>query len=167
MAPTSGPPSFGAYWGIINSAAAERLTTAQLWDQIRGFEQEQGISRPQGLFRAVSAMRSLATSQRVARDALTSLPAEAAILAQHISPEINARPPGEQALAPAYNIRFKASVLTGEGIQDRWLTIINTGLLPATKGELTSLIASSAIDMSTGYGQLLVGLTGDMMITAV
>lgn len=167
MAVSPQGPGFGAYWGIVNSAAAEKLTTAQLWDQIRGFEQEQGVSRPQGLFQAVSSMRSLAVSQRVARDALTGLGADAAILAEHIAQDISSRPPGEQALAPAYQIRFKATVLTGAGTQDRWLTIINNGLLPATKGELTTLVASSAIDMSTGYGQLLVGLTGDMMITAV
>lgn len=167
MAGSSGPTSFGAYWGIINSAAAERLTTAQLWDQIRGFEAEQGINRPAGLFSAVSSMRSLATSQRVAREALSSLSADAAILAEHIAPEINARPPAEQALAPAYTIRFQATVLGSNGMEDRWLTIVNTGMLPGTKGELDALVGSSALGMSTSYGQMLVGLTGDMMITAV
>ena len=167
MAPSGQPAGFGAYWGIINSAAAERLTTAQLWDQIRGFEEEQGISRPAGLFKQVSAMRSLAVSQRIARDALSSLAADGGILAVDIALVIYARPPAVQALAPSYAVRFKASVLTGEGTIDRWLTITDISVLPATKGELTSLVASSALGMSTTYGQLLVGLTGDMMITAV
>lgn len=167
MAPSSSPNPFGAYWGVINSAAAEALTTAQLWDQIRGFEAEQGISRPAGLFTAVSSMRSLAVSQRIARDALTNADASVALTADHIAQDISSRPLSEQALAPAYQVRFKATVLTAEGSLDRWLTVVNNGILPATKGDLVALVASSAIDMSTTYGQLLVGLTGDLMITAV
>ncbi len=167
MASSTSPNPFGAYWGIINSAAAESLSTAALWDQIRGFEEEQGISRPAGLFTAVSSMRSLAVSQRIARNALTNAAADVALTADHIAQDISSRPLGEQALAPAYQIRFKATVLTAEGSLDRWLTVVNNGILPPTKGDLVSLVASSAIDMSTTYGQLLVGLTGDLMITAV
>lgn len=167
MAGSPSPNPFGAYWGIINSAAAEKLTTTALWDQIRGFEEEQGISRPQGLFTAVSSLRSLAVSQRIARDALTGAADNVALTADHIAQDISSRPLGEQALAPAYQIRFKATVLTAEGSLDRWLTVVNNGILPQTKGDLVSLVASSAIDMSTTYGQLLVGLTGDLMITAV
>lgn len=167
MAPSASPNPFGAYWGVINSAAAESLTTAALWDQIRGFEEEQGISRPAGLFKAVSSMRSLAVSQRLARDSLTAAADNVALTADHIAQDINSRPLAEQALAPLYQVRFKATVLTSEGSIDRWLTVMNNGILPATKGDLVSLVASSAIDMSTTYGQLLVGLTGDLEITAV
>lgn len=167
MANNASPNPFGIYWGIVNSAAAEKLSTADLWAEIRGFEAEQGVNRPAGLFTAVSSMRSLAVQQRIARDLLTGAADNVALGAEHISQDISSRPQAEQNLAPAFQIRFKATVLTGEGTLDRWLTVVNNGILPATKGDLVSLVASSAIGMSTTYGQLLVGLTGDMMITAV
>lgn len=167
MAPPRNLTSPSQYWGIITSAVTERLTTASLWDQIRGFEAEQGITRPAGLFKAVTAMRSLAASQRRAREALTGAADSVAITADHIAQDINSRPLLEQALAPAYHVRFKATMLVDGQQVDQWLTTVITGILPATKGDLMGQVASDALAMSTSYQQMITGLTGDVQITAV
>src|SRR6185312_9852393 len=95
--PVTNPAPQG-YWGIIQSAAAQRLTTAALWQQISAFEQAQGITRPGGLFQAVSQMRSLAVSQRRAGESFSAAAESDALTSAMIAQDINARPLGDQAL---------------------------------------------------------------------
>lgn len=159
-------PAPAGYWGVIQSAAAQRLTTAALWQQIAAFEQAQGIERPAGLFTAVSQMRSLAVGQRIAATALQQAAGEVALTAAMISRDINARPLDQQALAPLYVIRYEATVLTGEGQSTQWLSIMQHGSLPATKGDLIDMVTGTAIDATTGYGSVFTGLTGRISISA-
>lgn len=159
-------PSPQGYWGVIQSASAQKLTTAALWQEIAAFEQAQGITRPPGLFQAVSSMRSLAVSQRVASSALVTAGDEVALTAKMISQDINARPLDQQSLAPAYVVRFEANVLTDEGESTQWLSVMNYGYLPATKGELLDQVTADGIDMATGYGKVFTGLTGNISISA-
>jgi len=159
-------PAPAGYWGIIQSAAAQRLTTAALWQQISAFEQAQGITRPGGLFQAVSQMRSLAVSQRRAGESFSAAAESDALTSAMIAQDINARPLGDQALSPLYVVRFEASVLTDEGQSTQWLSIMFQGTLPATKGELLDAVTDAGLDLSTGYGSVFTGLTGGLSITA-
>lgn len=159
-------PAPQGYWGIIQSAAAQRMTTAALWQQISAFEQAQGITRPAGLFQAVSQMRSLAVSQRVAGQAFATAAESEALTSAMISQDINSRPLGDQALSPLYVVRFEANLLTNEGSSTQWLSVMFQGTLPATKGDLLGAVTDAGIDLGTGYGSVFTGLTGRVSITA-
>lgn len=159
-------PEEAQYWGVIRSAGANRLTTAQLWDRIKEFEQNRGITRPASMFTAVSSMRSLATQARTASASLTGADEQTVIGAQHISPEINARPLNEFQAAPKYIVRFGARVTTAGGEARRWLSMIFHGSLPGTKGDLMRFLTLQAPALGFGYGELISGTTGDVEITA-
>lgn len=159
-------PAPQGYWGVIQSAVAQRLTTAALWAKISAFEVAQAIVRPAGLFQAVSQMRSLAATQRGASEVLAAAADAQAIDSTMIAQAINARPLADQALSPLYVVRYEASVLTSEGESTQWLSVMYQGTLPATKGELMDEITGSGIDLATGYGSVFTGLTGNVQITA-
>lgn len=159
-------PAPQGYWGVIQSAVSDRLSTAALWAKIIAFETAQAITRPAGLFQAVSQMRSLAASQRNAAGILAAAAEDQAIDARMISQAINARPLGDQALSPLYVVRYEATVLTSEGESTAWYSLMMRGTLPATKGELIDQITGDGIDLATGYGSVFTGLTGNVQITA-
>jgi len=159
-------PTPGGYWGVVQAAAQQKLTTAALWQSISDFETAQGITRPAGLFQAVSAMRSLAVSQRVASGVFGKAGESDALTSDMISQAYNARSPGDQALSPFYVVRFEVNTLTDIGESTQWLTFMYPGGLPATKGEVISDITGAGLDMSTGYGSVFTGLTGNISITA-
>jgi len=154
------------YWGVIEASAAQRETTAQLWQRISAYEQAQGVNRPQGLFQAVSQMRSLAVTTRVAGERFNAAAETDALTSAMIAPAINARPLADQALSPMYVVRFEATAMTNEGESAQWLSMVFRGTLPATKGELLDQLTGEGIDLSTGYGSVFTGLTGAISITA-
>lgn len=158
--------SLGNYWGVINSAAAQSLTTQQLWQEISAYEQANNVVRPAGLFQYVSQARSLAVSQRIAGSNLQNADDSAVIDASMIAQDYNARPANEQTLAPLYRVRFNTTVITSEGEATRWLTYVSHGTLPATKGDLLDLMNQTGVEMSTSYRGVFTGLTGEYQITA-
>lgn len=167
MALSDIPSALRAYWGVIRSNVFARATTTQLWQAISNWESQYNILRPGGLFNAVSAMRSLAVGQRNAEASFTAAAGEEAINADMIAQDINSRPANEQSLAPKYLIRFEANMITESGYVTRWLTIKTNNLAGLVKNDLLGELDSNGIDMSTGYGELYVGLTGQISIVAV
>lgn len=159
-------PEQAQYWGVIRSASSARISTSDLWAQIAAFEQAQGITRPAGLFAAVNQMRSLATSQRNAFQALQDASDEAAITSEMISQDFNSRPLTDQSTAPVWTIRFGVSILTENGVEDSWLTYRASGALPATKGDLVDLLSVEAPALGAGSNQVVVDTTGDVEISA-
>lgn len=160
------PPQFAQYYNLISAAAADRLTTQDLWELISDYEAQEGISRPQGLFAAVTTMRSIAVSVRNSGEKLAAAPDSAVIDATMLSQGINSRPLVEQQLAPAYTVRYQATVLTSEGESTVWRSIIRRGALPLTKGDLVDLVFEQFLDGNASYGEIATGLTGSINITA-
>ena len=65
-------------------------------------------------------------------------------------------------------MRYQATVLTGEGEDTVWRSLMLQGNLPATKGELVDLVINSFLDDAAAYqGQTATGLTGQLNISAV
>lgn len=167
MALSDIPSSLRAYWGVIRSNVFQRATTTQLWQAISTWESQYNILRPGGLFKAVSALRSLAVGQRNAADAFDKASGSDAISADMIAQDINSRPLTEQSLAPKYLVRFEANMLSDQGATTRWLTITTNNLAGLIKDDLLGTIDESGIDMSTGYGEIYTGSTGNLSIVAV
>lgn len=161
------PPEAAQYWGVIRSAAANRMTTAELWGKIRQFEENRGITRPAGMFGYVSQMRSMATQSRMASGRLTAAGPDTVIQAEHIGPELHARPLQQQALNPKYVARFKATVVTATGEATKWLSFIFHNALPATKGALMAFLHLNAPSIGIGSEELVTGITGDVELVAV
>lgn len=167
MALSDIPSALRAYWGVIRSNVFQRATTTQLWQAISSWESQYNILRPGGLFNAVSAMRSLAVGQRVAENNLASAEGSDALDATMIAQDINSRPVTEQSLAPKYLVRFNANMVTETGYNTRWLTVTTNNLAGMVKDDLLGQLDTAGIDMSTGYGELYTGLTGEISIVAV
>lgn len=161
------PPEYAQYYGVIASASAERASAADLWALINAYEEQEGIARPTGLFAAVNTMRSLAVSGRNAGEKLTAASDDTVIDATMIAQNINSRPLDQQNLSPTFTIRYEATVLTGEGEQTVWRSIIQRGSLPLTKGGLVDLVFGQFLDDSATYGEIATGLTGNLNISAV
>lgn len=157
---------FAKYWAIIRSTAMQRLTTAQTWEKIREWESQRGIQRPVGILQAVNTLRSLATQARVASERLAKAGPEAVIAAEHISPEINARPLDQQVIAPKYIARFKVTVMTPTGEGERWLSYVFHGQLPTTKGELERFLTLQAPAIGAGSDEIVTGYTGQLQLVA-
>ena len=167
MALSDIPSTLRAYWGVIRSNVFQRATTTQLWQSISAWESQYNILRPGGLFNAVSAMRSLAVGQRNAESTLASLNPEDPLTADVIAQDINSRPVTEQSLSPKYLVRFEANMVTEAGYVTRWLTVKTNSLAGMIKNDLLGQLDTAGIDMSTGYGELYTGLTGQISIVAV
>lgn len=167
MALSDIPSSLRAYWGVIRSNVFARATTTQLWQSISAWESQYNILRPGGLFKAVSAMRSLAVGQRVAETSLANADGSDALDASMIAQDINSRPVTEQSLSPKYLVRFEANMVTEAGYVSRWMTVKTNSLAGMIKDDLLGQLDSAGIDMSTGYGELYTGLTGQISIVAV
>lgn len=167
MALSDIPSALRAYWGVIRSNVFSRATTSQLWTAISGWESQYNILRPGGLFQAVTAMRSLAVGQRNAEANLANADGSDALDASMIAEDINSRPVTEQSLSPSYLIRFEASMVTEAGNSTRWLTVKTNSLAGMIKDDLLGQLDEAGIDMSTGYGELYTGLTGQISIVAV
>lgn len=159
-------PQYLQYWGVIRGAAAEHLSTTDLWQRIRDYEGGQNITRPADLFFAVSKIRSFATAQRTSVEALTALADNAVLTAQHVGVEINARDALTRALAPKYYIRYEATIVTPEGESTRWFTLAHDGLLPATKGDVNMMVGGDIVDHAAEYEFTVTGATGALSITA-
>jgi len=161
------PPEAAQYWGVIRSAAANRLTTAQLWDKIREFEANRQVQRPAGLLSYINTMRSMATQARTASEKLTKAGPDTVIQAEHIGPELHARTFQQQALNPKYVARFKATVVTATGTASRWLSFIFHNALPTTKSDLMAFLHLNAPSIGIGSEELVTGITGDVELAAI
>lgn len=167
MALSDIPSALRAYWGVIRSNVFQRATTTQLWQAISGWESAFNILRPTGILQAVNTMRSLAVGQRNAEASFANASGSDAISSEHIAEDINSRPLNEQTLSPKYLVRFEANMVTEAGFVTRWLTVKTNSLAGMIKDDLLGQLDSAGIDMSTGYGELYTGLTGQISIVAV
>jgi hypothetical protein len=166
MAPRTVPSEFAKYWPIIRSTTMGKLSTAETWAKIRQWEAERGIERPVGIVPAISQLRSLGAQARIASEKLAALPNEAVIAAEHISPEINARPLNEQALAPKYIARFQVTVATAAGEALRWLSVIFHGRLPTTKGQLMQFLTLQAPSIGVGSEEFVIRFNHSVQLVA-
>lgn len=166
MAPRDVPPEFVKYWPVIRSTTMQKLTTAQMWEKIREYEARQGIVRPKGILPAINTLRRLGTEARVASEKLSKADDLTVIGAEHIGPEINARPAHQQALAPKYIARFRVSVISAGGTALRWLSYVFHGRLPTTVGQLRRFVTLQAPGLGFGSGEMVAGITGEIQLVA-
>lgn len=146
-----------AWWGTIQAAVSERLTTAEVWDRIQARSAELGLPTPPTMFLAVNEIRSQAAQLRNASERLSAAPATDAITSSLLAP-LPYGNLGGSADPRTFDVRVNyTAVRTGVEESD-YITLRYTGGLPATVGELrdeAELVATSLVE---GYGANLTGI---------
>lgn len=159
-------PKLAAYWGIIQSAVNERVTTADLWRVVQDAASEEGADLSGVRISDMSRIRSLAVSIRNSSEAFMNADENAAIDANMVSQNINSRSLLDQNTVPIYQVRFEQLVLEGEEANSVWRTVTYTGDLPTTKAALLDELDIGAEDLANSYGQQHVGI-GQVIISVV
>ena len=141
-----------AYWAQIDRAVTDRMTTADLWSLIRDAAEEQGLASPGVTIRGVSEVRGVAAGRLRASDYLARLEPHMAITDRAWSEAPWSRPLGQQSALPIFHVRYQHTTLGPEGETTTWRTSVLNGSLPATMGDLQSILDEDTSELSRKYG---------------
>lgn len=141
-----------AYWPQIEMAAAERMTTADLWSLLQDAAEEMGLESPGVTLRGVSELRGLATTIQASGRRLERLGDSAALSGQHVAEAPWSRSLAEQNALGIYQVRYQHTTLTADGPETNWRTSVFYGELPGTVGELRAAIEEDAGQLANKYG---------------
>ena len=147
------------YWGTIQRAASEHMSTADLWAAIR---QQSGTVKgePIGFTAAdISTLRGYAGRIEQRAQALGALARGDAITSDVIGLAPYARGLDQRNATPEYHVRFVLTTVDSAGNQDfRWATSRYRGTLPPTMADLMDSITNDAIGIAQGYQLNFAGL---------
>lgn len=140
-------------WGTIQSQAAQRATTAEVFQAVQQLAEDLGMDTPPGMFAAINELRSLAVQMRNAGEAFGRASPESRLTAALAPPDINARSQADRNIFPEYVARFDMTHRTAEGelvtitrsMRDTW----QPGL---TIGQVTSTVNEVALGLANSYG---------------
>lgn len=155
-----------AYWGVIERAARERMTTADLWSGIRQAAADLGLEAPGVTARGVAQLRGIAGGVQASSRNLARTDREFSLEARHVAQAPWSRPPELQNALAMHQVRFLHTTMTPTGEQSEWRTVVMTGGLPATVGDLVDAVEGDAIELARKYGGDHVGVSG-LQILAV
>lgn len=141
--------ALGTYWGVIQAAAAQHMTTADLWAAIRGAAEAAGLESPGVNAADISTLRGYAGAMVRAADALAASEPSLGLTSSMIATAPWARSLAEQNLNPMFQATFKITGLSPTGSPvEGWLTsVFNTETLPDTVGGLLDQLQQDTLDM--------------------
>lgn len=149
------------YWGVIQRAVSERVTTAELWNMIRNASEAEGYVGTTGGLPEMNRLRGAAAAIRNASDVFRSARDDATITASMFAPDINAKAIPGLSLTPVYRVRFEHTIGTLEGqLVTTWRTISFPMQLPGTKDLLMAELEANASSLAEQYGEEHIGLDG-------
>lgn len=152
MAGQGGSVSTNVMWGPIQSAVAQRLSTAETWGLIQSDLTARGLAIPTGAFLAVNQLRSIAVGIREASARLNATGFLGTLDAGMIASSPFGRTLQEQALAPAWQVRFLNQLRLPDGsLETVWHTTDIYGHLPATTAELLNQVQADADYIAGSY----------------
>lgn len=156
-----------AYWGEIEYAAANRLTTADLWASLRAAAAELGQESPGVTVQQVNEVRHLATGIQAASRRLERIDPSSSIRDGRLIAEAPwSRSLAERSALPMYQVRYQHTVDGPNGVETAWRTSTFRGELPRTLGDLQDAIDEDAENLADKYGGAHVGVSA-MQILAV
>lgn len=137
--------ALGRYWPEIYGGANNHLTTTDLFTNIRQRAIDLGLPSVGVSASTISTLRGIAGGIISAADRLNSALTTDPITSSLISEPPWSRSAQEQAAMPVYHVGFDHTIQDDEGntLVARQ-TIVITGALPSTVGELQDLVASEA-----------------------
>lgn len=163
---TPGQQKLLAYWGEIQSAVSQRVSTAALWETVRVAAAQEG--RPLSGVGAIdmNLLRSIAAEQQRTMGVITAGRLDQTITADMIARDLSSRALADQNLAPRFLVRFQHDVIVDGQLQTLWRSSFFDGSLPSTKGDLLNALTQDAVAMSDDYGVTHAGV-GQFQISAV
>ena len=165
---TPGQKALLPYWGPIQSAVSQRVSTADLWTAVREAAAAEGVTISGVSATDMSGLRGLAASQRNASANFSQAHPGDTITGSMIAQDISSRGLADQALAPSWIVRFEQDLNFEGQLRTVWRSSVFEGSLPPTVDELRNqldldaeqLLASSSggIDATSavhiGIGQI-------------
>lgn len=133
------------YWSEIYGGAAQRLSTAALFDNIRARAADLGLSAAGVGANVVSTLRGYAARMIEATRQLGRASDADPLSSAHIAEAPWARSLNEQNTMPVYHIGFDHTIQLDDGSTiTKRQTIIVSGALPGTVGDVRDMVASEA-----------------------
>jgi len=163
---TTGQRKLLAYWGTIQSAVSQRVSTADLWAAVRDAADAEGVSLKGSTAIDMGRLRSIAGSMRNAQEQLQQGRPDQVITGSMIATDLSARPLQDQLLAPSWIVRFEHDVTVNGELQTLWRSSVFESSLPPTIGDLRSSVEADAVALADDYDVTHVGV-GRMQISAV
>jgi len=133
------------YWSEIFGGAALGQTTQTLFSNIRDRAAQLGLSTVGVGASAISTLRGYAGRMLGAAKSLNAAPDNTALTSSHYAEAPWARPLAEQNTMPIYHLSFDHTIEVDSGdTVTRRQTIILTGMLPGTIGDLRGMAEDEA-----------------------
>lgn len=139
------------YWSAVRNAAANHLTTQQLWESIRVLQEQYGTIGRGPTVQGISALRGIAGAIVRSADEFAALPDTKTLRGFSITRAPWSRPIGQQRGNPMYQVQFLHTFSLNGDEQSAWRTIAFDGRLPRTVGELREQVDQDAESMADDY----------------
>lgn len=137
--------ALGRYWPEVYGGAAAKLSTQDLFQNIRDRATDLGLPSVGVSASAISTLRGYASRMIASAGRLNSADPSRQLDASLIEEPPWSRSPAEIAAMPVYHVGFDHTIQDDQGnLTTVRQTIVLTGVLPSTVGELTGLVASEA-----------------------
>lgn len=172
--PSSVANALARYWSEVYGGAANKLSTSDLWDNIRARAQAQGLSSPGVSATAISTLRGYASRMISAADSLAKARPELALTSSLIAEAPWSRPLQDQNAMPIYQVSFQNTIQLEDGSTvTKWQSTTITGQLPPTVGDLYGVASAEAerlaAEGTTGSGGTpkgtSLGITGTYILS--
>lgn len=144
---TPGQRQLLAYWGPIQTAVAQRVSTADLWSIVRERAQAEGAALKGVSAIDMGVLRGIAAAQRNAMEAVQRGGADAVITADMIGRDISSRAQQDQNLAPKWLVRFEQDLNVGGQLVTVWRSSFFDQVLPGRTSELRQALEQDAEQM--------------------
>lgn len=137
--------ALGRYWSEIYGGAAARLSTSDMFTNIRQRAADLGLPSVGVSAAAISTLRGYATGIIRAADALGNADPSAPLDSSMIAATPWGRSLAAQNAMPVFNVAFQHTIQQDDGqTVSVWHTITFTGVLPSTVADLQEAVASEA-----------------------
>lgn len=164
--PNWGGARASVFWGTAQKAAREGYTTAQYWDALKAHAESLGLESPEISAVQASRLRGRAGAGLRAANTLQGSPLDTAITGDMISLAPYSRDLASRNAYGQWQVRFAHTVNVDGEEQSEYRSVVFTGQLPYTVGELQDAVEQDAIQLANDYGTEHVGVS-DISLIAV
>jgi hypothetical protein len=147
------------YWRDIDYAAAEKLTTEDMWTMIKDRAEEYGLSSPGVSAVGVAQLRGLATGLQRSTTAFERLADTRSLPGRFWTQAPWARSRAEQRALPKFNVRFQHTFTRNGETVTEWRTSVFETKPPRNVGELRAMVQGDAINLARKYGAEHIGIS--------
>lgn len=141
-----------SYWGVVQAATRQRMTTADLWASIRSAAEQFGLDRPGITPAEVNRLRHAAVQERETKGVLERAPGEYALTGEYVTVAPYARSQQERQALPLHQATFRYEAVGEDGSEWRYGFVSFRSGLPATIEDLRSLVGEAAQGLAADYG---------------